>query len=252
MACLVWTWNLPLVAGVDAYWQAGLRVREGQPLYLDYGDPNATLAYRYAPWFAWIWAVLTFLPQSIVYATWRVLLVGAVLWTLWRQDNAWVIAAAGPVLTFYALGGNVHPLLVAGLLYGGERRSGPIWIGLAASLKAVPIFFALVYLGRRQWVRLGLSLLTTAILVAPMLAYDLSSFQGDPGPSLSLYYLAGQLVWLGVAAAAIAVAVVRPSWLTAGIAVIAAIPRLLLYDFAFLLVRPDLQPLKDDQDAAER
>lgn len=45
------------------------------------------------------------------------------------------------------------PLIVAALVLGVERRTGPPWIAFAASLKAVPILFVVTYLGRREWVR---------------------------------------------------------------------------------------------------
>jgi hypothetical protein len=249
VACLVWAASLPQVLGLDAYWQAALRVRAGEPLYLDFGDPNATLAYRYAPWFAWLWVPLTFLPQPIVYTAWRVLLFGAVAWVVTRPQNPWVLALAGPFLAFYAWGGNVHPLVIAGLLYGVERRSGPLWIALAASLKAVPILFTLVYIGRRQWLRALATLAVTAVLIAPMALNDLSSFQGDPGPSIGLYYQVGTPAWAAVAVAAAVLVLIRPTWLMAGIAVVAALPRLLLYDFAFLLVRPDLKRTNEAQSS---
>lgn len=56
-----------------------------------------------------------------------------------------------PILIGISAVGNAQALMVAWLVWGAERRSGPLWIALAASLKAVPILFAIVYIGRRQW-----------------------------------------------------------------------------------------------------
>lgn len=53
-------------AGGDmgAYWEAAIRLREGQPLYVPHADVNAVNVYRYAPWFAWAWIPLTSLPRG--------------------------------------------------------------------------------------------------------------------------------------------------------------------------------------------
>ena len=38
--------------------------------------------------------------------------------------------------------GNFQPLLVLALLWGAPRRSGPLWVALAASLKPGQVYFA--------------------------------------------------------------------------------------------------------------
>jgi len=234
----------------QAYWNAALRLRDGGALYLPV-DPAADemLAYRYAPWLAWLWMPLTFLPKIAVQVGWSALLVVAIVVALapllrTRSVAAICLAALmGGLLVRTASTGNVHALLIAALVYGLPRRSGPIWIGLAASLKFVPLGYALVYAGRGEWRRAATVAVVTAILLAPTLLYDLSGYPTAPGNSLSLLSLVGPIPWAVVAlifaAAALFLARTRFAFLAASTAVLAAIPRLALYDLTYLLVRAD-------------
>jgi hypothetical protein len=231
----------------DAYWNAALRLRHGLPLYIPV-DPAADemTAYRYAPWLAWLWVPLTLLPKGLVQVGWSILLVAAsalALVPLVRQRTAaaiCLVALLGGLLVRTASTGNVHALLVAALVYGVPRRSGPIWIGLAASLKIAPIAYALVYAGRREWGRAALSLAVAGILFAPALLYDLSGYPTDPGASFSLLSIAGPVPWAAIAAlfmgAAFALARTRLAWGAASVAVLSLIPRLELYGLTYLLV----------------
>jgi hypothetical protein len=48
----------------DAYWNAAMRLRTGEPLYpvlVNVEDPDI---YRYSPWFAVAWIPLTFLTHD--------------------------------------------------------------------------------------------------------------------------------------------------------------------------------------------
>jgi hypothetical protein len=144
------------------------------------------------------------------------------------------------LLVGMAASGNVQPLLVAWLVWGVERRSGPLWIALAASLKAVPLLYAIVYIGRRQWWRVAATVVVTALLTAPMLLFQLPPLVTDFGGSNSLSNVSLAL-WAAVAASAIVVAIFlafrrsRYAWLAAGTAVVLALPRLFLYDTTFIL-----------------
>jgi hypothetical protein len=136
-----------------------------------------------------------------------------------------------------AASGNVQPLLLATLLFGLERRSGPLWIALAASLKAAPILLVAVYLGRREWTRAMLALGLTAILTLPMLLFDLSHYPTDTAAAI------GPLpFWLLLAAAACATAAsfalarTRYAWLAAAAAVLLAIPRWSYYQPSFVIL----------------
>lgn len=227
---------------VSAYWDAATRLRDGGQLYVSYGDPNATELYRYAPWFAWAWVPLTHLPERAVTAVWTAVMVACSFAAIWpairaRCEAGYVAALlAWPLLAFVSLGGNVHAAMVAGLVIAIGTRWGPLAIALAASLKAVPILLVLMYLGRREWMKAGATIAMTAILVAPMLLYDLREYTTSPGGG---DLLTGWLWVMGVAAASLVTLVVartRYAWLAAATAVTIAFPRWFLYDASLLLV----------------
>ena len=230
----------------DAYWNAALRLRDGAALYPPLDDVSAPDVYRYAPWFAWLWVPLTHLPKGAVMAWWGAILVVAsfvALLPLARVRSlatACLAALLGGLLIRTASTGNVHALLIAVLVMGARSRGGPVWIGVAASLKLVPIAYALVYVGRREWRRAAAALVVTAALSAPALLYDLRAYPGDPGASFSLLTVGGPLPWVTVVLVLAGVAVMAGrgpyGWLAAATAVIAAIPRLELYNLTYLLV----------------
>jgi hypothetical protein len=229
---------------MDAYWNAALRLRAGQPLYVA-GDPTDSDLYRYAPWFAFGWVPFTLLPEEVARAGWTVVLVVASVASvapLLNRPSAARLAAAAlllPVQLEGAAFGNVQPLLVLALLWGLERRSGPLWIALAASLKAAPVALVLVYLGRGEYRRAAWALGLTVLLVAPMLLFDLRGYSTESGPGqMSLLAVSPLLFVVGAAVSAWAVlryAGTRHAWLAGSVAVLAWLPRLLTYEVGFLL-----------------
>lgn len=244
-------WNL---ADMDAYWNAALRLREGQPLYPALADSSAADVYRYAPWFAWAWVPLTFLPKLAVGVGWSAILLAATAWALrplMRPDLTSLAALMllGSFLVWGASVGNVQPLLIAALVHGLERRSGPVWVGVVASLKAVPILYALIYVGRGEWLRAATALVVAALLAAPFLLYDLSRYpagSGDaPSPLIAIspllfgaavVALAGLTVWLARRGSGL------DRW-AASVTVLAALPRITLLDLPQLLVA--VRPAQD-------
>jgi hypothetical protein len=231
---------------MDVYWTAAQQWRAtGNPYTVTAMTTDHTV-FRYAPWFAAVWVPLTYLPRPVVDIGWSVILLGA------------AVAAVMPVLRAYgrravplatlmlgllvgmAASGNVQPLLIAWLAWGIDRRSGPLWIALAASLKAVPILYAIVFIGRRQWWRAVATVALTALLTAPMLLFQLPPLVTAFGGSNSLSNVSLAL-WAAVATAAIVVAIIlafrrsRYAWLATGAAVVLALPRLFLYDTTFIL-----------------
>jgi hypothetical protein len=239
----VQSWELE---DAEAYWNAAIRLRQGQDLYIPapaVGDEM--IAYRYAPWLAWLWVPLTLLPKGLVQVVWSALLVTAVAVSLAPLVRARSVAALcllgvlGGLLIRTASTGNVHALMIAALVWGIPRRSGPLWIGLAASVKVAPILYALVYAGRREWWRMAASFGVGAILWAPVLLYDLSRYPTDPGESFSLLSVLGPIPWIiaaGVCAASVfVVSRTRYAWVAGSVAVLAAVPRLALYDLTYLL-----------------
>ena len=226
---------------MNAYWEAGLRLREGGPLFPPVSDVLASEVYRYSPWFAWLWVPLTFLPRTVVDVAWSLALLAASVAALvpLARRRAWVaVAFFGPILIGISAGGNVHALLIAALVWSVERRSGPVWIGVAASLKLFPILFALTYIGRRQWWRAAATLAVTSILLAPYLLYDLSNYVTTAGGAALLWE------WPIVYAVAVAGAMgtglwLAPSrfgWLASSAAVVLALPRSFLYDATWIMV----------------
>lgn len=231
---IITDWNF---GDISAYWAAAERVKHGEPLYLASLSPDSYQVFRYAPWFAWLWVPLTFLPRTLVEVSWALLLAlasGGILVALLRLRSAAAIGLAlviTPWLLSLVQVGNIQPLVVAALAFGMRRRSGPLWVGVTAALKVVPGLFALVYVARREWRRALLAVGWAAIFAAPFLFYDLAGYQTDPGRSYSLYYYVSPLAWVVGASAAVALALFlawrrsRYIWLAAAIAVMLAAPR---------------------------
>jgi hypothetical protein len=246
MAYALFSYALSRQYGSDvaAYWGAAQRIRAGQPLYVA-GVANASDLYRYAPWFAYAWVPLTLLPRELVTAAWvGLMLVAAIASTLplLRHGLAGTAAFAlfAPLQVQGAVFGNVQPAIVLLLLWGVERRSGPLWIAVAASMKAVPLLLAIVYAGRGEWLRAGLALLFTALLVAPAFLFDLSGYSTQPGPgNMSLISVGAVLyVVLAVVMSGLAFLAARSPyrWVAGALAMLAALPRFLTYEISFLLV----------------
>lgn len=229
-------WTL---SDATAYWEAAMRLRAGQEPYPPLASVDAPDVYRYAPWFAWLAVPWTFLPHWLAGILWSAVLLGASALIVWRlvQMRAWVLATLfAPILVGISAVGNVHPLLLAVLLFGVERGSGPLWVGAAASLKIFPLLLALVYAGRRQWMRFAASILVAGVLWAPALLYDLSNYAVDPGRAASLYGVP-VLYFIVVGAAVgvtLALANTRWGWLAGTTAVVLSLPRLFVYDVTYV------------------
>ena len=240
----------------SAYWNAAMRLRIGAPLYPPVPFPEASDVFRYSPWFAWAAVPFTFLPVQVAGALWSLVLLGASAWALEPlvRARAWLLVALfAPILVGISAVGNVQPLLVAALVHGVERRSGPLWIAVAASLKVFPLLLALVYAGRGQWLRFAAAIVLTGLLWAPALLYDLSSYPSQPGRAVALYSV--PMLYFGVVGVAIgatlALARTRFAWLTAATTVTLALPRLFVYDVTLLMVgvRPALATEAEAQPA---
>lgn len=229
---------------MDAYWEAAERLRDGDPLYRPGVETDSDL-YRYAPWFAAAWVPLTYLPKDAVLLGWMALCVAAALASvapLAREGIAgW--AALVFLLPFQLEGaafGNVQPLLVLMLLWGAPRRSGPLWIALGASLKGAPLVLAAVYAGRGEWRRFFLTLALTAVLVVPILLFDLSGYSTEVGSGQLSPMQWSPVIWavaaLVAAGVTYRVANTRYAWLAGSVATMLALPRFLLYQISFVIV----------------
>ena len=237
-------WSL---SDMDAYWNAAVRLRESDLLYPPLADASAPDVYRYSPWFAAAWVPLTLLPKSAVAIGWSFVLIFAVGWSLrplLRPDLTSIAAAIfmGSFLVWGASVGNIQPLMIAVLMHGIDRRSGPIWIGAAASLKVIPILFVLVYVGRREWGRAALATIVVGLLASTAFLVDLSHYPVGPGDAPSPLYAVSPIlmgaVVLALGAITIYLARARSAHdrLSAAVTALAALPRITLLDLPLLLV----------------
>jgi hypothetical protein len=248
---LVWAIDGIAFDDVESYWSAALRVRNGEQLYPAFSDIDIPEVYRYSPWFAWLWVPLTYLPRTMATAIWTLMLAIAGTYIALRlvRLRAWlVLLLFGPIILDSVLGANVQVLMVALLLCGTERRWGPVVIAAAASLKGVPLLLALVYAGRREWLRLAATGVLGLAFVAPFLLYDLSHYTTDPGNYTLLwgtpYYVPSALASI---AATLLLARTRYAWLVAALAIILITPRIWGYHLTYLLV--GMAGLESQQDA---
>jgi hypothetical protein len=248
IANVVWTLQTWPAGDIQIYWEAGERIRAGEALY---PGSSPYTSYRYAPWFAWLWAGFTYLPYDLVALVWQAaLLVASTAVAIpFLRRGIVGMAFAGlmvPLLFAVSAGGNVQALLVASLLFGLDGRSGPLWVAVAASLRATPIVFAAVYVARREWGRFWLTVALTFVLVAPMLLYDPQTLITDVAGREPGLLAVSPLLWLGVAAVSVlataGMALRRSPFTTlaAAAAAVLASPKLFGYDLTtFLAVRPD-------------
>jgi hypothetical protein len=183
----------------------------------------------------------TFLPAQLAGALWSLILIvaSAVALEPLIRARAWILVALfAPILVGISASGNVHPLMIAALVFGVERRSGPLWIALAASLKIFPILFIAVYVGRREWSRAAIAIVVAAALWASALLYDLRGYTTDPGQAVSLF--AVPAIWVLVISAGvlltIRLATTRFAWLAAGTTIVLSLPRIFVYDVTYLMV----------------
>lgn len=243
---VVWAFGDWHLKDMNVYWVAGEQWREtGNPYALVPGvDDNSV--YRYAPWYAALWVPLTLLPRTVVDVMWSSLLVVAAFASvgpLLRHGRRPAVPLAllmWGILFGMAAIGNVHGLMIVALVWGVERRSGPLWIALSASLKGVPLLYVLVYAGRGEWGRVAWTMGLTAVLVLPMFLFERPELASEFGVSNSLWSISPWL-YLTVAPVAIAVClwaafrVTRYAWPAIGAMANLLLPRLFIYDVTFLL-----------------
>jgi len=241
-------WN-PADGG--AYYDAASRLTLGLPLYPAV-NPEAHEVFRYAPWFAVAWIPLTALPRDLALHLWSLAMLACsvlAVWPLLRRPT-WarvgLAALAGQTLAETAMFGNAHPLVVALLVWTVGRRSFPAWVGVAASIKLVPIALAVVWAGRRQWVTAATAVGAAAALFAPMLLFDLGNYVTDPGTGLLSLYAISPVLWVAGAVAALAVTLwlavsgSRYAWVAAALLMFLGPPRVVLSYLAFLVVAVEL------------
>jgi hypothetical protein len=160
-------------------------------------------------------------------------------WALWQAVKRGSPPLAVFMLPFMAIPvviGNVQPLIIAGLLWGLERRFGPVIIAVSASLKGIPFALTSVYLGRRMWTSAIATTALTILLVSPILAFDLTHYPWTDGGFDHHYGLPWP--WTGIIALSTAVllAPTRFRWLAAGVALVFLSPGVQAYHLTYLLL----------------
>ena len=219
------TWNL---VDFDVYWDAAERLRAGQALY-PAGAATDSLTYRYASWFAYAVVPLTFLPKVAVAAAWSAIGIASLVAITWPYLRARSIEAASfgliclTVLVWEVGSGNVGPPLIALIMYTARGRWGPVAIGIFASLKLFPIFYALAYLANGERRRAALALAVALLLGAPTFLEDLSAYPFSAGATVSLFGIS-PVLWAVVLVIAVAASLRyrRWSWSLAALAVLAS------------------------------
>jgi hypothetical protein len=237
-------WN-PADAG--AYYDAAQRLLAGAPLYPP-TSPEAHEVYRYAPWFAALWIPLTVFPEAAVAHVWSLLMLAAsafAAWPLLKRGTPASLTLGALLFAFLAetaMFGNAHPLVVALLVWTIRQPTSPIWVGVAASLKLVPILFVLPWAGRGEWWKVAIALGSAVLLTAPILMFDLAGYVTSPGTGLLSLFAVSPLLWLVVAAGSAAVALIlavrRSTWAWLAVAVLMFLgpPRVTTSYLGFILV----------------
>jgi hypothetical protein len=192
----------------NAYYLAAERLRDGGMLYPAM-NPEAHEVFRYAPWFAVAWLPFTLLPMDFVSHAWSLAMLACSFLAVWPVARlggraAFILAALllAP-LAETAMFGNAHPLVVAVLTWTITRRSAAIWVGIATSVKLVPIFLAAGWLGLGRWRDALIATSVAVVLFAPMLLFDLSDYSTTPGSGLFSLYAVNPFLWLVVALASL-------------------------------------------------
>jgi hypothetical protein len=234
----------------EAYWSAALRLRHGQPLYEHFADPSLAqfyaITYRYSPWFAYAWVPLTYLPKIVAIVAWEVVLAAAGAWLVFGllRRKAYLLAIFFGVLLFDTITeGNVQTLMVAWLTWGIERRSGPAWVALAATLKGFPILLALLYVRRREWRKAVVAVGLTVVVSSWAFLVNWRDYPLAVGHGLLWGTIAYWPVAVGAVIYAIRYASHRYQRLAAAATVLAVMPRFWLYDITILLVGLPAAPL---------
>lgn len=227
---------------VEAYWSAAEALRGGENPYV-----AEVLPYTYAPWFAYLWVPLTFLDRHLVETVWLAILVVSVLWLALPLVGSYAGIVLAlllvPQMLEYAWIGNVDAVMLVGLATT-HTRVGPLFVGLAASLKITPIVFVAVYVARGEWTRAVFATAVALALWLPAFAFDVSAF-GQAGYDVTTPYslmVFGPVAWavgVGTLVGAVVVAAIRDRryvLLASAVAAMLFNPRLNLYNLGYLIV----------------
>lgn len=197
----------------SAYWLAAQRITHGGPLFTQVVTDEEEL-YRYAPWLAWLWIPLTWLPQSVAYLVWEAFLLACAVYvvaTFAKMGGAGVVIAALCLpLVGAVASGNVGTAVIALLVW---RRSDPWSVGIAGSLKLYPLLLCAGYVAERRWRDCIIAVGVAAVLWLPVAFYGLSGYPAQGGQAGSLLILpalavVGIMAWTST----------RWTWIAVGLA----------------------------------
>jgi alpha-1,2-mannosyltransferase len=235
----------PLI-DLRVYYDAGMRLNQGQPLY----DPAATAStglYLNPPLLAILFRPLALLPFPVVAVLWQCLLLGAIALTIWRAGLRIEVALAAcwlglPIMWAVAIG-QVEPIITLLIALGS-----PLTLALAANIKVFPILVAVYWIARRDTKALmrlaigGIVLIGFQFVVEP--AATLAWFQltwlrpAFAVRSISPFAIS-PVLWLALVLVLVIVAFrfgrTRHGWALAVTLAVLAYPRLLAYQLMTLL-----------------
>jgi hypothetical protein len=239
--------QLDPLADVRAYYDAGVRLNAGLPLYIQAATTDDPGFYRYPPLLAVAFRPLALLPFETAALAWEgflLVLFAATLVRLGLRNRwTWIVTGwlAAPIAWSLAVG--QAQVAVTFLLALGS----PWAIALAGQLKLLPVVAAIYWVGRRDWRSLArfaawlvaLTLLSYLLEPAGTITFIGFSDLGQVGniQNRSLYAVS-PLLWGVFVAALLALTVrlapTRAGWALAVVASVLVSPRLLLYQLSTL------------------
>jgi hypothetical protein len=234
------------LADVHAYYDAGVRLNAGLPLYQQAADTNQADFYRYPPLLAIAFRPLALLPFETAAAIWEAFLVGCFLLTVVRLRPArWTLVVLGMLAlpTAWSLAIGQAQVAVTLLMALGA----PWALALATNLKLLPALAAIWWLGRRDVRSFGLFvawLVGFGVLQVVLEPVGTLAFPGFVGldqvgdvNNRSLYGFSPVLWAIAVVVGAVIawrLARTRYGWAAAVALSVLATPRLLIYQLSTL------------------
>jgi len=259
------------LADAHAYYEAAVRLNQGQPLYPAHLNPNENHIYLYPPLLAQLLRPLALLPYEWFALGWELIVVATFVWLLQhlgvKERSTWIAVGLLGVPIGWALTIAQAHIPMTLLMAMGQPWS----IALAANLKLFPALIALYWLGRRDWESLLAFLVWSALIVVAQIALDANDTfafvkavgfgqVGDEGVLRNFsIYTVSPLAWAGLLAAScvgiLLAARTRWGWAVAVAVATFAPPRLLTYMLTGLLAavrrpRPAGEPDPNDRSDA--
>src|SRR6185436_5508270 len=180
------------LADAHAYYEAAVRLNQGQPLYPANLNPNENHIYLYPPLLAQLLRPLALLSYEWFALGWELIVAATFIWLLQhlgvRKRSTWIAIGLLGVPIGWALTIAQAHIPMTLLMAMGQPWS----IALAANLKLFPALIALYWLGRRDWESFLAFLVWSALPIALQIVIDANTSlafvksigfdqTGDPG-----------------------------------------------------------------------